>query len=84
MLIITITFCVNALPASSANHLLVGQRVNDLPVEHYRPDDDPPSREVHPRGESGGGLQDLDESLSESPLNDIPLVKCQTYSKSNR
>ena len=71
------TLAIDSFPPSSTRHLSVHQRVQNLPVEHDTSDDHPPSRQVHPRGQSGSGHQDPEGTLTESALYNVSLVKAE-------
>lgn len=43
------------------------------------PDDDPSCGEIDPRGQGRGRYKDLDCTLPESSLQNVPLVKGQTW-----
>ena len=73
------TFSVDTFPPSPACHLPVDKGIQHSPVEHYTSDDHPPSRKVHPRGESGSGHENFDCTLTESSLKNVPLIKAQTW-----
>lgn len=73
------TYCVHSFPPSSSWHLFVCQRVQQVPIECRRPDNDPASWQIHPRGEGGGGSQDPDHALAKCSLQHIALIKGQPY-----
>lgn len=74
-----LTLCVYPFPASPSSHLLVGEDVQQPATKGGRADDDTARGQVHSRWQRGRRCQDSDQALPKSSLNDVPLLKSQTW-----
>lgn len=74
-----LTLCVHPFPASPSSHLLVGEDVQQPATKGGCADDDAARGQVHSRWQRGGRRQDSDQAPPKGSLNDVPLVKSQTW-----
>lgn len=73
-----LTNSVHSFTSCSSHHLFVGQYVQQMSVKHWGSDNHTACRQIYTGGQSGSGDQDPDEALTESTLQDVSLIKCQT------
>ena len=69
---------VDALPASSANHLFVGQCVDNRAVKHWCAHDDTARRQIDTRRQRRRRNENTQRTLTKRTFDHVTLVKRQT------